>query len=140
MKRTARTEVDQPLGPGSTGEGVTAAIAELGPPEALAASVEHPRTLTADDRRAVTGAVVTAVTGLVLLVLLPPAGALVSLLALAVGVWLRVRRPDLRRNVWLGVGVVLAAVGVAAAVYWFVFARGSSTEVVLHDPVPSAAP
>ncbi len=135
-----RSHFDQRLGPDSTVEDVNAAIAELGPPEALASSAEHPTTLTADDRRAVTGAVVTAVIGLVLLVLLPLAGALISLLALGVGVWLQVKRPELRRNVWLGLGVVLAALGVATAVYWFVFARGSSTEVVLNNPVPSAVP
>lgn len=87
-----------------------------------------------------TGAVVTAVIGLALLVLLPLAGALISPLALGVGVWLQVKRPELRRNVWLGLGVVLAALGVATAAYWFVFARGSSTEVVLNNPVPSAVP
>lgn len=86
------------------------------------------------------GAVVTAVTGAALLVLLPPAGALISLVALGYCVGLLVRNPALRGNPWLGVATVVAALAVAASVYWFVFARGTHTETVLHDPVPSPAP
>lgn len=135
-----RAHFEQRLGCDSTREDVDAAIAELGPPEAVAGTVERPAGLASQDRRAVRGAVGTAVIGAVLFVLLPPAGALISLLAVGVCVTLLIKRPQVRGSHWLGFATILAVLAVAASVYWFVFARGSSTEVVLHDPVPSQVP